>query len=218
MSHPLLLGHRGARATRSVPENTFASFDLALAHGCDGFEFDLRQTADGRAVICHDPQIRGVEVARAKADELNHLPLLEQVLDRYAKRTFLDIEMKVTGLERTVVTALRSQPPRRGYVVSSFLPESLLTLRTLEERLPLGLICETPSQLAVWKNLPVQFVIPHHTLVDEILCATLHDAGKQVMVWTVNAREAMLDLKSYDVDGIIADDTKLLVEVFEPKL
>ena len=44
---PLLLGHRGARAEKSISENTLASFDLALAQGCDGFEFDVRLAADG---------------------------------------------------------------------------------------------------------------------------------------------------------------------------
>ena len=46
MAHlPLLLGHRGAVCSLGVPENTFASFDLALEHGCGGFEFDVRLTA-----------------------------------------------------------------------------------------------------------------------------------------------------------------------------
>jgi glycerophosphoryl diester phosphodiesterase len=60
ITRPLLLGHRGARGIRSIPENTIASFDRALADGCDGFEFDVRLTADGEAVICHDPVFRGV--------------------------------------------------------------------------------------------------------------------------------------------------------------
>ena len=103
MSPPLLLGHRGARATRSVPENTLESFDLALAHGCDGFEFDVRLTADGRAVICHDSVIEGLEVADAEVTDLTYLPHLESVLDRYAQQAFLDIEIKVPGLEKSVL-------------------------------------------------------------------------------------------------------------------
>ena len=39
-TRPLLLGHRGAGAHKVIPENTPASFDQALADGCDGFEFD----------------------------------------------------------------------------------------------------------------------------------------------------------------------------------
>src|ERR1700758_486878 len=107
MSRPLLLGHRGARSTRSIPENTLPSFDLALEHGCDGFEFDVRQTRDGRCVICHDPEIHGVEIARAGAGDLADLPLLEQVLARCRDRAFLDIEIKVPGTENAVIKCLR---------------------------------------------------------------------------------------------------------------
>src|SRR5579864_984879 len=126
MSRPLLLGHRGARSTRSIPENTLASFDLAREHGCDGFEFDVRQTGDGRCVICHDPEIQGIEIARAGTEDLADLPVLEQVLARYRERAFLDIEIKVPDIENAVIQCLRIHPPQRGYVISSFLPEVLL--------------------------------------------------------------------------------------------
>src|SRR5215472_16947195 len=122
MPRPLLLGHRGARAARSIPENTAASFDLALAHGCAGFEFDVRLTSDARAVICHDPRIYGIEISKAAERELGEVPSLDQVLARYASRAFLDIELKVAGLEETVLTLLEEHPPQRGYVVSSFHP------------------------------------------------------------------------------------------------
>jgi glycerophosphoryl diester phosphodiesterase len=216
MSCPLLLGHRGARATRSIPENTLESFDLALAQGCDGFEFDVRQTADGRAVICHDPTVRGIEVARAESGDLQDLPVLQEVLARYSPTAFLDVEVKVSGLEAIVVQALRAHPPQRGYVVSSFLPEVLLALSTLDREIPLGLICEERQQLALWTELPIVFVIPHHSLVDEALCQLLHAARKQILVWTVNRREEMLQLRSWGVDGIISDDTKLLLEELRP--
>jgi len=213
MSPPLLLGHRGARATRAVPENTLESFDLALAHGCNGFEFDLRLTADGRAVVCHDATSDGREIARAGACELKDLPRLGQVLARYSEQAFLDIEIKVTGLEKILLKALESHLPRRGHVASSFLPEVLLALRALDQEIPLGLICEVPSELAAWKSLPVQYVIPHYTLVNEDLVRILQAEEKKVLVWTVNRRERMLQLNGIGVDGIISDNTRLLVEV-----
>jgi glycerophosphoryl diester phosphodiesterase len=213
MSRPLLLGHRGARATRSVPENTIASFDLALAHGCDGFEFDVRLTAGGRAVVCHDPKIHGVDISQAGKGELKDLPALEQVLARYQTRAFLDIEIKVLGMEQTVVAALRTYPPQRGYVLSSFLPEVLLALRELAPDLPLGLICETASELAPWEKLPTQFVIPHYTLMNVDLCQVLHTAGKKVFTWTVNRKEQMIHFKDLGMEGIISDDTEMLAQL-----
>ena len=211
MSHPLLLGHRGARATRSVPENTIESFDLALAHGCDGFEFDVRKTADGRAVICHDPVVGDLEISKAGPGSFPTLPTLKKVLTRYAGRAFLDIELKVPGLEHSLVSALRANPLRRGFVVSSFLSEVLDTLAKLDRSLPLGLLSETPSQLARWKKSPAQWILPHSTQIDENLCKAVHAAGKRIFAWTVNDREEMRRLASWEIDGLITDDTEALV-------
>ena len=122
MSRPLLLGHRGARAAKSIPENTLASFDQALADGCDGFEFDVRLTADDEAVVCHDPVVRGMEIARTPSATLG-LPTLDEVLGAFSARAFLDIELKVSGLESETIRLLRQHPPQKGYVVSSFLPQ-----------------------------------------------------------------------------------------------
>lgn len=217
MQHvPLLLGHRGARAFRSVPENTFASFDLALEHGCDGFEFDVRQTACGRAVVCHDTRIDGITVAQAQAHQLLDLPLLENVLSRFGDRVFLDIELKVPGLESRLLDAVRRHWPECPFVVSSFHPEILLGLRARSGNLPLGIICDQPSQLAAWRELPTNYVIPECPLVTRDLVERVHAAKRKLLVWTVNQAEDMLRLAEWDVDGIISDDTELLVKTLHP--
>lgn len=45
--------HRGARALR--PENTLAAFEAAVDLGAHSLETDVHLTADGVAVLCHDP-------------------------------------------------------------------------------------------------------------------------------------------------------------------
>jgi len=207
---PLLLGHRGARAVRSISENTLESFDRALADGCDGFEFDVRLTADGEAVICHDPRSGGVEIADATAGEVDKLPHLDDVLTRYQERSFLDIELKVGGLEKISVQLLRKYPPQRGFVVSSFLPEALLALRAEDADMSLGLICETRRELFRWKELSVEYVIPHHKLATAALLRELKEARKKCLVWTVNDPAEMVRFRDLDVDGIISDQTSLL--------
>ena len=176
---PLLLGHRGARALKSIPENTLASFDQALADGCDGFEFDVRFTADGQPVVCHDPRTGNIEIARAAAAQLSALPQLKDVLARYQDRAFLDIEVKVAGLEKIVLALLQKYPPRRGLVVSSFLPQVLRELHAQNPTVPLGLICETKAQLRSWSELPIEFVISHFKLVDATLLRELKAAKKK---------------------------------------
>jgi glycerophosphoryl diester phosphodiesterase len=209
---PLLLGHRGARSSASVGENTLASFDLALEHGCDGFEFDVRLTGCGRALICHDPKVEGITVSNATCKQLLHLPRLEDVLKRYCRRAFLDIELKVPGLESKALVALHEHVPERGYVVSSFLPEVLLELRTRSAEVPLGFICDRREDLARWRELPVDYVIAHHTLISEQLVREVHEARRKLFGWTVNDKASMLRLAGWGVDGIVSDKTELLVK------
>jgi glycerophosphoryl diester phosphodiesterase len=208
-TRPLLLGHRGARAVRSIPENTLESFDRALADGCDGFEFDVRLTEDEEAVVCHDAKVSGYEVSRTPAKQLSRLPRLRDVLQRY-RDSFLDIELKVKGLERITIDLFLRHKPRRGFVVSSFQPGALKSVHALDATVPLGLICEFTTQLRLWGDLPVQYVIPHHALVDAELIRKIKGAGKKILVWTVNAPADMRRFADLGVDGIISDDTSLL--------
>ena len=215
---PLLLGHRGARAFASVPENSFASFDLALQHGCDGFEFDVRLTGCGRALVCHNPKVNGITVSRAQAHQLSELPQMEEVIDRYGNRVFLDIELKVRGLEPKVLAALRGHRPQRDYVVSSFIPDVILELKTRTAGVPLGIICEKATQLARWAKLPVDYVIAQESLVDERLVDKVHKAGRRLFTWTVNDRAGMLQAAELGVEGIISDETELLVSTLRPSM
>ena len=208
---PLLLGHRGARASRQLLENTLASFGLCLRHGCDGFEFDVRLSADGVAVICHDPVSSGLEVEKTPANMLA-LPTLVEVLQQFALRAFLDIELKVTGLERPTLAAIRKHPPQKGYVVSSFLPEVLEEIRRLDPAIPLGFLCELPDQLKGWRQSPAEWVIPQLKLADQQLIDEVHAAGKKVMVWTVNLPEEMQGMANIGADAVISDDTGLMIE------
>lgn len=208
--HILLLGHRGGTGQRSIQENTFPAFDLALEQGCDGFEFDLRLTACGRAVVCHDAKVNGITVAKANRTQLLELPRLEEVFLRYAHRGFLNVELKVRGLEQKVLAILRDHPPQRDYVISSFIPEVLLEIKA-RRSVPIGIICENAGQLALSNKLPVEYVIVHKSLVTRALVEEIHEADRKIFAWTVNRAPVMLRLGAWSVDGIISDNTGLLV-------
>ena len=185
-----------------------------MSTAVDGFEFDVRLTGCGRAVVCHDPKVDGITVAQATADQLVALPILEDVLRRYSQRAFLDIELKVAGLESKVLNLLREHRMEEGYVVSSFLPEVVMELKTRSAKVQAGIICDKPGQLACWREPNAEYVIPHHSLVTLNLVKDVHGAGKKLLTWTVNDRKTMLRLADWKVDGIISDDTKLLAQTF----
>lgn len=213
----LLLGHRGAR--RYAPENTLAAFDLALKHGADGFEFDVRCTRDHHTILCHDPKFNRLNLRSSTLKQLqqscgnaDELPsCLEDVLDRYGKEAFLNIELKVRGLESVVIRAMKRSRPR-NYFVSSFLPGVIRRLHELDRSLVLGTLAQTRWQLLRGRRMPADYVVPHFRLLSPELVEKVHAAGKQVITWTVNDAQQMRRIAQMGVDGIISDDTKLLVK------
>lgn len=223
---PLLLGHRGAR--KYAPENTFEAFELALEHGCDGFEFDVRSTGDRRLAIWHDATLRGLRLARADYKTLCErlqsrwrltkaargkavaIPCLEEVLDRFAARAYLNIEIKDLGIEKEVAAAVAACPPQRGYLVSSFDPQVVQQLGASNPELSVGWIVSDRRLLANWRTLKIDALVAHHSLVSAGLVEAVHAAGRKFFVWTVNRPKKMLRLAYWGVDAIISDDTQLL--------
>ena len=120
------------------------------------------------------------------------------------------------GMEQIVVRAVRRTRPQR-YFISSFLPSVVRTLYTIDPQLVLGALAQTRWQLRRWRILPVTYVVPHYRLLSRRLMRKLHDAGKTVITWTVNHPRQMRRAAAMGVDGIISDDTKLLVETFSNK-
>ena len=210
---PLLLGHRGA--SRYAPENTVAAFELALRHGCDGFEFDVRYTLDAQSVICHNPFYRRRRIEKHPLAQFK-LPCADNVIRDFAGRAYLDIELKVPGQVEAILHALDAAD-REGFVISSFLPDVLKSVHASAKKVHLGLICENVRQLRRWDSLPIDVVMVHRKLAKNELVEELHSAGKQIFVWTVNRAKEMRRLAELGVDALISDDTLLLARVFHQK-
>lgn len=213
---PSLFGHRGARNISNIAENTFAAFDLALRSGCDGFEFDVRLSSDGFAVVVHDPIAASHEIGNAAAANLAGLSRLEDVLARYADRAFLDIELKVPGAGAAAVSAIHAHLPQRC-LISSFLPNVLSEVRDHDDSIALGWITDDARKLQQWKGLPWEFVIVHRGLTSGDLIENVHSSGRKIFVWTVNSAAEMRELADAGVDGIISDDPELLSRTLRPR-
>ncbi len=130
-NQPLIIGHRGAAA--DAPENTLASFKLAIEAGANGVEFDVRLARDGVPVIIHDEtlqrtahiQKRVADLSAAELQEVNvgswfsrskkattdkfaaeRVPTLQQLFDLFASNdALLYLEMKCVSSERTQLAA-----------------------------------------------------------------------------------------------------------------
>jgi glycerophosphoryl diester phosphodiesterase len=217
----LLLGHRGCRG--AFTENTFAAFDHALESGCDGFELDVRMTADAVPVIWHDARLRGRFLSRQRWEAMRERCLtarigrsvialceLEEVLARYRQVAFMDIELKVRGLETQVAELVRRYRPERGFLISSFRRPVLREIHSVDPTLPLGFIFDRMPREKVWGELPVQYMKPSARLVTAARVRQFHAAGMKVLTWRVSQGTIARRVVEAGVDGMIGDDPEML--------
>lgn len=179
----------------------------------------MRHTHDGQNLLWHDPEWQGSAIASTKADLLSdksgmRLAALEDVLQDFSNRAYLDIELKAAGNEESVVAALNQTPPQRGFIVSSFFPDILLRLRELDSELPLGFICDRTEALDLWREMPISVVLPRYDFITPALIDEAHARGLQIMTWTVNNPARMQELAEWSIDGLISDDPQLLYQTF----
>jgi glycerophosphoryl diester phosphodiesterase len=78
--------------------------------------------------------------------------------------------------------------------------------------IPTGIVCKKPSQLAGWRELPVEYVMVHSSLLSRRLVHSIQDAGRRVFALAVNDAKGMLRIAGWGADAIVSDDPKLLVQ------
>jgi glycerophosphoryl diester phosphodiesterase len=138
--------HRGASAY--APENTLPAFEIAVTQGAVVLEIDVRLTRDDEVVVIHDArvdrttdgtgevermtlsEIRSLDAGRWFGDEWTgtHIPSLQQVLERFAGRVLVDIDLKAG----TEVRRLTAGPSPERLVVEDAAVSTLLARRTVE--------------------------------------------------------------------------------------
>jgi glycerophosphoryl diester phosphodiesterase len=96
-----VFAHRGGCALG--PENTIAAFDRGLAAGADGLELDVRLSADGVIVVCHDETLDRTTnatglVAGKTAAELARVDAGYQFVDAAGQHSFRGLGIGVPTL------------------------------------------------------------------------------------------------------------------------
>jgi glycerophosphoryl diester phosphodiesterase len=191
------LAHRGD--WRHAPENTIAALTAAVAvPGCDGVEFDVRVSADGVPVLCHDETLQRVfgradRVDGLSARELEEagVPSLADALAVIPHRAAIDVDLK--GLhDRAVVEVLASGrgPGLVNGVVSSFIPETLERVAGLAPGWPRWLNAHEMSSARIREAaaLGCQAISADFHAIDARSVAEARAAGLEVVAWTVRRR------------------------------
>jgi glycerophosphoryl diester phosphodiesterase len=236
---PPVIGHRGAAAR--APENTLAGLRCAKALGCTWVEFDVRLTADGVPVLCHDSRLDRTTdgSGRVSAHSLaavrscdagswfepayagERIPTLEEALLLCAELDLgANIEIKADRghqhpIAKAVVAALQGLRGRLPAVlISTFFPSGLWSLR-VEPHLPLGILFRVVPRN--WAEIAARFDCAmigadHHRLRPQRV-AEIRAAGYQLAVYTVNDPARANLLFDWGVTSVFSDAPDIIRKV-----
>jgi glycerophosphoryl diester phosphodiesterase len=166
------IAHRGAAAY--APENTIASYDLAVDMKADYIEIDVQRSKDGELVVIHDTSVDRTTDGSGKVGDLTleemksldagswkgeqftgeKIPTFEEVLDRYHGKVGILIEMKspelYPGIEEQVADALKERhldtPQNEKIILQSFNFDSMKKMDQLLPKVPVGVLAWSQSQ------------------------------------------------------------------------
>ena len=231
----LNIAHRGASAY--APENTMAAFEKAVELGADVLELDLHLTRDDELVVIHDDtldrttdgkgpvhdrdleDIKRLDAGRWFGEGFagQRIPTLDEVLDRYAGKLLLALEVKAgsaffPGIEEKVVSALRRRSAIGQTVFASFDHHALQRVKEIEPTLRTAalLVGRPVAVSAIAGDAKADAMALESSLVTKTEVEACRAAGLQLVVWVVNEPALMRHFIGLGVDGIITDRPDLL--------
>ncbi len=224
------VAHRGASAHE--PENTMLAFRRALELGADGLELDVHLSSDGVPVVIHDGTLDKTtdgsgQVRETRLDALRALnagkgekiPLLEEVIDEFAGRCLLLIELKGPGSDVATAEMVMRKDVVASVIVSSFDPAKLAVVKEQAPEIETAVLtgrwdidfvalAEDASADCIqfgWERHPA----PHTLLTDDVF-ERARAAGLYVMLWHEERPEVIAELAGLPIYGVCGNAPELL--------
>lgn len=243
---PWIVAHRGAKV--DAPENTLSSFESALNHPIDGIEFDVQLTRDGVPVLFHDHTLTRINgsskrVSECTLEELLQLdwgrwfsdsfrgePLmtLERVLELFAHRTRLMVEIKVFEEDRSsgrsveltnrVVELIRSTEVTGDLFILSFDPDVLRHAHRSNPRWHYVLNADDARSGAVNQSTPDDHFYAYCGAIewlDQTTVERWHSSAKKVMTYSCNSPDEARKALALGCDVIMTDNPGWMVGFLE---
>jgi glycerophosphoryl diester phosphodiesterase len=234
-----VFAHRGFAL--EAPENTLLAFAHALALGITHLETDVHASADGVAMIAHDPVLDRVadqqgrvealtvrELAKLNLGHDQHMPTLTEALEAFPEARF-NIDLKASEAVVPAVKAIREAGAQDRVLLTSFSESrrrravSLLpgvATSASGPRFATALVASVvrggPAVQSALRGLhAVQIPVRALglTTVTPARIRAFHAAGVEVHVWTINDATQMRELLALGVDGLVTDRADLALEV-----
>ena len=230
-----VMAHRGG--SLEAPENTIESFKYAIEIGSDIIETDIQLSSDGVPYIFHDDDLKripGIEknfndLLASEIDELNifgdfKIPTLEETLKQFPNTKF-QIDFKTDEVVDPAIEIINKLPHvKKNLCVASFSSQRLQEIKS-----KLSDVTYSMGPHEVLKLLLKSFGIYRGEVGGDCLQIPIYRYGIKIVtkrfvdfckrenikisVWTINSSEEMNYLIDLDVDGIITDKPKALINL-----
>lgn len=211
--------HRGIDA--NAQDNTFAAYDAAVACGCPQIELDIRTSKDGVFYVMHDETLwnaagKDVKLSSLTSAELDQISLkngekvhrLSEVFDRYEDQMLYLIEFKEKDADTDAFYRLiRQYSDLADHIqVQSFYPN---VLEEVHEKLPNvyeQLLINRSADIDKAEDMDyIDGLALESNYVTEDRIDEIHEAGKEVSVWTVDSEAQLKQYLSWGADSVITD-------------
>lgn len=224
-----IIAHRGASAY--VKGNTMESFMLAITQGADMIEFDVRKTKDNVMISYHDNCIDGICIRQLEYEDISRrairkgfeIPTLDRILDSLRGKIKLDVELKETGYEKTVLESIKQYFKEDEFIMTSFNDRSLQTVKDFYPNVKTGLILgkKKPRKfvktriseifpLKRFNQSRADYLVIHWKLKRFGILNRISKHNIPALVWTVNEMKGIIEcLKDDRISGIITDKPDL---------
>lgn len=224
--------HRGA--SMNYPENTMAAFNGAYELGADWIELDLQQTKDRQIVVTHDSNLSRITGLKKSVNDVTYdkiknldagsffdskysderIPLLSEVIEfAKEKNVKLNIELKPTGrevdFEKDVVEIIKKYDFEDDCVVTSQSYEAISKVKDLDSNIKTVYVMVLAIGNIVELDKADAFSVEAMN-VNSNLVKTVHNAGCELYVWTINTDESVRKMVELGVDNIITDDVVMV--------
>lgn len=229
---PQVTAHRGA--SNQAPENTLPALLSAIHSNADFVEIDVRMTADGVPVLCHDASLKRTAGVAGNLQEYTYaelssydfggwfsdsyenvpIPTLEQALGTCKGKIRINIELKDgEDLAEIVLKLIKTHDMEDQVLISSTKLSYLKEIKEKKPEIPTGYIASSPCT-ELLDNTDIDFFSVSSSWVTADFTEQAHRLGKEVHIWTLDTPEALLSAKRLHADNVITDCPDLAESLF----
>jgi glycerophosphoryl diester phosphodiesterase len=234
-----IIAHRGA--SKEAPENTLSAIHKAIEIGVNYVEIDVHMTKDGVPVTFHDAHTgrttngkTNLRITDLRLEEIKSLdagawfhesycgetiPTLHEVFDIERKNHGLMIEIKkghapVKPLVQAIASAFNEtkKADNDNLVFGSFSPYVIKEMRIQAPSASIIGIVEDFNMIPILRSLKISHLALWHKLINPQLIKSLQAEGTKVWAYTVDTIPLAETLISMNVDGLITNDPRTLLE------